>query len=214
MNLQIKIVPAVLRLLISFLVLFTGLVVFAADKAVRSPEQLEPLLKRFPDADTDRDGKLTLEEARAYLRKMKSAKSGDGSAVPAAAVKPPEDGTPGTNAPAVGKQSPDKTERKKKYDKDAGPRPDMEDVPYGNHERLKLDLWKAKSDQPTPILVFFHGGGGDKLMYRGNRLLEFCLKNGVSVAAVNYRPNNQFPFPVPMQDAGRAIQFLRSKAGE
>ena len=93
-------------------------------------------------------------------------------------------------------------------------RPDLEDVAYGSHERLKLDLWKAKSDQPTPILVFFHGGGGDKLMYRGNRLLAFCLKNGISAAAVNYRPNNQVPFPVPMQDAGRAIQFLRHKAEE
>jgi acetyl esterase/lipase len=51
-------------------------------------------------------------------------------------------------------------------------------------------------------------------MYRGNRLLAFCLKNGISAAAVNYRPNNQFPFPVPMQDAGRAIQFLRHNAAE
>ncbi len=102
----------------------------------------------------------------------------------------------------------------KTYDKNAGPRPDVEDLSYGSHERLKLDLWKAKSDQPTPILVFFHGGGGDKLMYRGNRLLAFCLNNGVSAAAVNYRPNNQVPFPVPMQEAGRAIQFLRHQAKE
>lgn len=121
---------------------------------------------------------------------------------------------PEAKTPAAGKQSLDKAVQSKKYDKDAGPRPDLEDVPYGKHERLKLDLWKAKSDQPTPILVFFHGGGGDKLMYRGNRLLAFCLRNGISAAAVNYRPNNQFPFPVPMQDAGRAIQFLRNKAGE
>jgi acetyl esterase/lipase len=102
----------------------------------------------------------------------------------------------------------------KNYDRNAGPRPDLEDVAYGDHERLKLDMWKAKSDQPTPILVFFHGGGGDKLMYRGNRLMAFCLRNGISAAAVNFRPNNQFPFPVPMQDAGRAIQFLRYKARE
>jgi acetyl esterase len=103
--------------------------------------------------------------------------------------------------------------REKTYDENAGPRPDLENVPYGSPERLKLDLWRAKSDEPTPILVFFHGGGGDKLMFRGNRLLAFCLRNGISAAAVNYRPNNQFPFPVPMYDAGRAIQFLRYKAG-
>jgi acetyl esterase/lipase len=102
----------------------------------------------------------------------------------------------------------------KEYDGDAGPRPNMEDVAYGAQERLKLDFWKAKADQPTPVLVFFHGGGGDKRMFRGNRLLAFCLRNGISAAAVNYRPNHQVPFPVPMQDAGRAIQFLRFEAGE
>ncbi len=214
MNLQTKNAREALRFLTSFLAMFTGLAVFAADKTARGPEQLEQMLKRFPDADTDKDGKLTVEEARAYFRKTKSAKSGDAPASPEAAAKPPEARTPNTNAPAAGKQSRGTTAKQKRYDQDAGPRPDLEDVPYGNHERLKLDLWKAKSDQPTPILVFFHGGGGDKLMYRGNRLLQFCLQHGISAAAVNYRPNNQFPFPVPMQDAGRAIQFLRSKAGE
>ena len=99
-------------------------------------------------------------------------------------------------------------------DEPAGPRPDLEEIAYGVHERLKLDLWKARSDKPTPLLVFFHGGGGDKLMYRGNRLLAFCLRHGISAAAVNYRPNHQSPFPIPMQDAGRAIQFLRFKANE
>ena len=104
--------------------------------------------------------------------------------------------------------------RQKQFDQDAGPRPDLQDVSYGSHDRLKLDLWKAKSEQPSALLVFFHGGGGDKLMYRGNKVLAFCLRNGISAAAVNYRPNNQFPFPIPMQDAGRAIQFLRHHADE
>jgi pimeloyl-ACP methyl ester carboxylesterase len=121
---------------------------------------------------------------------------------------------PAADTPADKKQRPKKAAEQKEYDKDAGPRPDLEDVAYGPHERLKLDLWKAKSDQPTPVLVFFHGGGGDKLMFRGSPLLKFCLSNGISAAAVNYRPNHEFPFPVPMQDAGRAVQFLRSKASE
>ena len=115
---------------------------------------------------------------------------------------------------AVETPAPTRAKRQKQYNKDAGPRPTLEDVPFGTHERLKLDLWKATSSKPTPILVFFHGGGGDKLMWRGNRILTFCLSNGISVAAVNFRPNNAFPFPVPMHDAGRAIQFLRHHAGE
>jgi|GEM_PF-416488 len=122
--------------------------------------------------------------------------------------------TPNDVSPVDRKQPPKHATEQNDYDKAAGPRPDLEDVSYGSHERLKLDLWKAKSSQPTPVLVFFHGGGGDKLMYRGNPLLTLCLSNGISAGAVNYRPNHLFPAPVPMQDAGRAIQFLRSKAGE
>jgi acetyl esterase len=127
----------------------------------------------------------------------------------AIAEKPADDANPSSKVGAKNRQSDPTFEKDKTYDKAAGPRPDLEDVSYG-----KLDLWKVKSDKPTPILVFFHGGGGDKLMYRGNRLLEFCLRNGISAAAVNYRPNHQFPFPVPMEDAGRAIQFLRYRASE
>jgi len=37
--------------------------------------------------------------------------------------------------------------------------PDMANVSYGPHERNVMDVWKAKSDQPTPLLVFIHGGG-------------------------------------------------------
>ena len=186
----------------------------AVAQADLNVERLQQLLKRFPEADTDRDGKLTAEEARSYLRKMRSAKTADAKPTAPAAAKPPASDARRADAAANSEQPRAKAAKEKTYNKDAGPRPDLEDVAYGSHERLKLDLWKAKSDQPTPILVFFHGGGGDKLMYRGNRLLAFCLKNGISAAAVNYRPNNQFPFPVPMQDAGRAIQFLRHKATE
>ena len=39
------------------------------------------------------------------------------------------------------------------------PAPDSANVKYGPHERNVLDLWKAKSDKPTPLLVFIHGGG-------------------------------------------------------
>ncbi len=36
---------------------------------------------------------------------------------------------------------------------------------YGDHERQVLDFYKAKSDRPTPLVFFIHGGGwvaGDK----------------------------------------------------
>jgi acetyl esterase/lipase len=94
--------------------------------------------------------------------------------------------------------------------------PDESNVKYGPHERNVIDLWKAKSDQPTPLVVFIHGGGfrgGDKSAL-DPVLLDLCLKSGISVAAINYRLSQHAPFPGPMHDSARAIQFIRSKAKE
>ena len=69
--------------------------------------------------------------------------------------------------------------------------------------------------RPAPLVVFFHGGGfvgGDKRSVPG-WLVTRCLADGISVASVNYRLSTQSPFPAPMLDGARAIQFLRLKAG-
>ncbi|NOZ22999.1 MAG: alpha/beta hydrolase fold domain-containing protein [Planctomycetes bacterium] len=96
------------------------------------------------------------------------------------------------------------------------PAPDFANVSYGLHPRNILDFWKAKSDAPTPVLVFFHGGGfrkGDKSGVNPF-LLKWCLESGISFAAANYRLSDQAPYPAQMHDSARAIQFLRSKAEE
>jgi acetyl esterase len=98
----------------------------------------------------------------------------------------------------------------------ARPAPDVKDAKYGPHERNVLDLWRAKSDSPTPLVVYIHGGGfraGDKSSLDAD-LLARCLEAGVSVAAINYRLSQHAPYPAPMLDGGRAVQFLRSKAKE
>jgi acetyl esterase/lipase len=94
------------------------------------------------------------------------------------------------------------------------PAADVKDAKYGPHERNVIDLWKAKSDKPTPLVISIHGGGfraGDKSSLDAN-LLARCLEAGISVAAINYRLSQHAPFPAPMLDGGRAVQFLRSKA--
>jgi acetyl esterase/lipase len=98
--------------------------------------------------------------------------------------------------------------------KPAKPSPDLKDVKYGPHARNVLDLWKAKSDAPTPVVVYIHGGGfqaGDKSSVP-LPLLRHCLKAGISVAAINYRLSQQAPFPAPMLDGARAVQFLRHQS--
>jgi acetyl esterase/lipase len=96
------------------------------------------------------------------------------------------------------------------------PEPTHANVAYGPHERNVLDVWLAKADGPTPLLVHIHGGGwinGDKKSVNAETL-KFMLDRGVSVASVNYRYSTIAPLPGPVHDAARAIQFLRSKAAE
>lgn len=99
--------------------------------------------------------------------------------------------------------------------------PTYANVPYGEHERQVLDFFKAESDGPAPLVVYIHGGGwnrGDKMPFGD---LKKLLDAGVSVATINYRLVPQAheagvkpPVKWPLEDAARAVQFLRSKAGE
>jgi acetyl esterase len=94
------------------------------------------------------------------------------------------------------------------------PPPDHADVRYGPHERNVLDVWLAKSPTPTPLVVYYHGGGfraGDKRTLNVE-LLEKLRSGGISVAAANYRLSNAAPYPAQMQDSARALQFLRLHA--
>jgi acetyl esterase len=92
--------------------------------------------------------------------------------------------------------------------------PDYADVRYGPHERNTLDIWLAGNDAPTPLVIYFHGGGfshGDKSSIR-QKLLSSLLAAGISVAAVNYRLSSTAPYPAQMHDGARALQFLRHYA--
>jgi acetyl esterase/lipase len=110
--------------------------------------------------------------------------------------------------------------------KKAPPKPPVpptgENVKYGPHERNVLDFFQAKSETPTPLVFCINGGGwsnGDKSSYYG-RVKNF-LDKGISVATINYRlmaqANQQKvtpPVKAPLEDAARALQFVRSKAKE
>ena len=92
---------------------------------------------------------------------------------------------------------------------------------YGTHERQVIDFWQAKSDKPTPLMLYIHGGGwrgGDKNTLPGT-IIEQYLNAGISVAAINYRYVQNAvelkiepPVKAPLEDAARALQTIRSKA--
>jgi len=103
------------------------------------------------------------------------------------------------------------------------PNPDIYDLPYGPHPKQVLHFWKAKSDKPTPLLFFIHGGGwtGGGRMSGLSGILQSMLDAGISVASVEYRFINEAtadcvvpPVKGPLHDAARALQFVRSKAAE
>ena len=96
------------------------------------------------------------------------------------------------------------------------PTPDLANEKYGPHERNVLDLWKAPSAAPTPLVVYIHGGGfsaGSKETLSPS-LLAGLLKAGLSVMAINYRLAPEFHFPAHYMDAARSIQYARLHAKE
>ena len=91
------------------------------------------------------------------------------------------------------------------------PNPTVRDISYGPHPSQVIDIWKAASREPTPLVVYIHGGGfraGDKTKIHP-ALIVGCLNAGISVASIGYRLSPEVHFPDHFLDA-RAIQFLRA----
>ena len=94
------------------------------------------------------------------------------------------------------------------------PPPGLQGVSYGPHERNVFDLWLPKAGQPTPLVLFIHGGGfkgGDKSGVNPGNLRQY-LSAGWAVASINYRLTNTAPAPAAYLDCGRALQHLRHHA--
>ncbi len=99
--------------------------------------------------------------------------------------------------------------------------PTLANVPYGKHGKQVMDFWKAESAQPTPLVFFIHGGSwrsNDKNKVTG---VKEYLAAGISVVSINYRFTQeaaaagvQPPVKWPLEDAARALQFVRSKSME
>lgn len=158
--------------------------------AADADARLEQFRRQYPDADANRDGTLTAEEARAYANQVKSKKKSR----PRSAMDDED----------AGQARPDARR----------PAPSHADVAYGPHPRNTLDLWLAKSDTPTPLVVYIHGGGfvnGSKAGANAD-MIRGCLEAGVSFMAINYRFRDTAPIQDILRDCARSIQFARYKA--
>lgn len=93
--------------------------------------------------------------------------------------------------------------------------PTHRDIAYAAaHPAQKLDVYLAKSEQPTAAMIYIHGGGwrgGSKA--RIPAWLEDAVREGwLSVVSVEYRFSDVAPHPAQVNDCLRAIQFVRANA--
>jgi len=192
---------------------FTVVLLIVASFAKADDEVKTQILKLFPQADTDKDGAISDAEEAAARRQVvqrfpQADKDGDGvlSDAETKAVLRQAARRAGKNNPKRG-NSRTATEKKK---------PTHANVKYGEHERQVFDIWMADSSKPTPLAIYIHGGGfksGSKEKLKADNL-SGLLNSGISVAAINYRLLTTHPLPTAHHDARRALQFMRSKAGE
>lgn len=153
------------------------------DAAAASPEQLAAWLKRYPEADADRDGTLTEAEADAYRRTMQSRERDTASRRKAEKITP-------THADlAYGEHE------RQRYD-------------LWIPEKTKAD-----DPRPFPILIYFHGGGfvsGDKSSFDPSGYLAAGIAcASVNYRLVDGR---SITSPVPFEDSARALQAIRHEA--
>lgn len=101
----------------------------------------------------------------------------------------------------------------------AGQKASFIDERYGKHPRNTFDIWLAKSDAPTPLVIYIHGGGfvaGDKSKYYDMPDWIPLLENGISIATINYRFMNEAPYGIlaSMNDSKHCLQYIRYHANK
>lgn len=90
------------------------------------------------------------------------------------------------------------------------------DLAFGPAGRHRLDLYRpAAAGDPRPVILFLYGGGWNK----GNRadyvfLAEPLARAGFLVAVADYRLWPEVSFPAFIEDAARALAWLKASAGD
>ena len=87
----------------------------------------------------------------------------------------------------------------------------IRDVPYGDLERQKLDLYlPAGQTGDAPVLVFFYGGSWQEGAKRDQReTAESLAAAGMIVAVPDYRLYPRVVFPAFVEDCAAAVAHVR-----
>lgn len=154
------------------------------DVTSETNERLRTALQQYPDADSNKDGILTIEEARSYLAKMKSPDR----------AKPSK-----KSAPSGG---PEPTFADVKYG------------PYERNVLDFWQAKSDKPAPVVVFIHGGGFVSGDKSAALRDKIVPQCLDAGVSFAAINYRYRTTAPIQDVLRDCARAIQFIRSKSAD
>lgn len=152
----------------------------------QTDERLKQGLKMYPEADTDKDGILTMPEALAHLQKMKKGPGGKTGKTEAA--------KPGGLKPDHADVAYGRHERSK----------------------LDLYLAKNATTPTPLVIMIHGGGfrAGDKAQWGNNKSTQELLDKGISCAALNYPYLEHMPIQDILRECARAVQYLRSRSGE
>jgi acetyl esterase/lipase len=90
------------------------------------------------------------------------------------------------------------------------------DVQYctGGGKPLLMDVFipQQRNADPTPAILWIHGGGWEHGDKSGNSLAKLLAGGGFVTATLNYRLSGDAPFPAAVEDCKCAIRFLRANA--
>lgn len=158
--------------------------VVSAQVSSENNDRLREALKRYPEADGNKDGVLTMEEGLAYLAKRKGKKGPAPEALPADALKPDVVDV------AYG---PHERDRLDLY------------LAKGN---------EGKNTPLVVLIHGGGFRAGDKSRWAADKGAKELLSQGISCAAVNYPFLDHMPVQDILRHCARAVQFLRSRSAE
>lgn len=87
-------------------------------------------------------------------------------------------------------------------------------VPTGDGRTCAARLYDAGGDSPSPVLLYFHGGGfviGD-IETHDSLCRQLALRSGTAVLSLDYRLAPEHRFPAAVNDAFSALRWLQASA--
>jgi acetyl esterase len=87
------------------------------------------------------------------------------------------------------------------------------DISYGPADGAfhKLDAYvPTRAPHPLPVVMYVHGGGFRMLSKETHRVMALAIaRAGYLLFNINYRQGKRHPYPAPLEDACRALLWVR-----